>query len=393
MVTTIYVGSVPIDLDISPDGTRLYVLNNGSTLAGIGVVDLATLTLVSSLPTPFPGNAIAAGLGNRLYLLNDGSVSSNLRGIAQVDATTGEFQSLLPGDCDFLGNFQMSLDRATLFYGASAGGPFSIVSFDVSTAMPVLLQQVRLSVVGSYSQALTLSHNGKYLVYSGESNLLIPANDLNGVVGTFAGQNDGPTAFSVDDATQYQIGNLTTSGTVLTTYSTQTFDQLTSFNLPVPDSADPPYYTSFVITSSNNYAYIAGVTDISSSAPANLLLVSTRNAPFFDGSVPLSDGFYYLQFPDGTLFGYYNLNSNPYLFHIDLQFEYPIDAADGSGGIYLYDFTSETFFYTSASLFPYLYDFTLNSFLYYYPNTRIPGHYTAYPRYFYNFSTGQIISK
>ena len=171
----------------------------------------------------------------------------------------------------------------------------------------------------------------------------------------------------------------------------QTFAQLTSFNLPEPDFSSPPYYTSLAITSPNNYVYVAGLTNLLEQTPSNLLLVSTQNASFFDGSVQLSGGFYYLQFPDGNLFGYYNLNANPYLFH--LQFEYPIDAADGSGGIYLYNFTSQTFFYTNASLFPYLYDFTLNSFLYYYPNTRIPGHYTAYPRYFYNFSTGQIISK
>ena len=70
------------------------------------------------------------------------------------------------------------------------------------------------------------------------------------------------------------------------------------------------------------------------------------------------------------------------------------DAADGKSGVYLYDFASQSFFYTSPTFpFPYLYDFTLKSVLYYYPNTASAGHYTSNPRYFFNFATGKIITK
>ena len=55
--------------------------------------------------------------------------------------------------------------------------------------------------------------------------------------------------------------------------------------------------------------------------------------------------------------------------------------------MYLYDFASSTYFYTSPSFsYPYLYDFTLNAVLYYYPGT-------THPRYFYNCSTGEVITK
>ncbi|MBE7157193.1 MAG: hypothetical protein INR62_01935, partial [Rhodospirillales bacterium] len=57
------------------------------------------------------------------------------------------------------------------------------------------------------------------------------------------------------------------------------------------------------------------------------------------------------------------------------------------------DFTSSTFFYTSAGDFPYLYDFKLNSWLYYYPDKDHVGFYTKNPRYFYEFATSAIISK
>ena len=56
---------------------------------------------------------------------------------------------------------------------------------------------------------------------------------------------------------------------------------------------------------------------------------------------------------------------------------------------------SSTFFYTSPTFpFPYLYDFSLNTVLYYYPNPSEAGHYnTNGTRYFYDFATGQVITK
>ena len=120
---------------------------------------------------------------------------------------------------------------------------------------------------------------------------------------------------------------------------------------------------------------------------------------FFNWGVPVGGGFYYEQFPNGNIFGYYNLAGNgysfPFFFHADLGFEYFLDANDGYGGAYLYDFKSSDFFYTSPTFpFPYLYDFGLNAFLYYYPDPSNPGHYnTDGIRYFYDFNTQQIISK
>ena len=115
---------------------------------------------------------------------------------------------------------------------------------------------------------------------------------------------------------------------------------------------------------------------------------------FFSGEVSLGNGVYYLQFPNGTPFGYYSYLTDPYwIYHFDMGYEYWFDANDGHSGIYFYDNASTHFFYTSPSFpFPYLYDFTLNTVLYYYPDANNPGHYTTNPRYFYNFATGQIIT-
>ena len=117
---------------------------------------------------------------------------------------------------------------------------------------------------------------------------------------------------------------------------------------------------------------------------------------FFTGQNALGNGVYYLTFASGNYFGYYSFLTNPaYIYHFDLGYEYVIDANDGKSGVYLYDFASGHFFYTSPSYpFPYLYDFSLQSVLYYYPDASNPGHYnTNGVRYFYNCGTGQTISE
>jgi hypothetical protein len=121
---------------------------------------------------------------------------------------------------------------------------------------------------------------------------------------------------------------------------------------------------------------------------------------FFAGEIALGSGWYYLQFANGTPFGYYShlvvMNDPNFIYHIDMGFEYFFDANDNNSGIYFYDFTSNGFFYTSPSPsfpFPFLYDFSLNTVLYYFPDPNIQGRYTSNPRYFYNFATHQVITK
>ena len=125
--------------------------------------------------------------------------------------------------------------------------------------------------------------------------------------------------------------------------------------------------------------------------------ISYQNAfpelAFFMGEVSLGNGVYYLQFPNGTPFGYYSyLTDRRFIYHFDMGFEYWFDANNADHGIFFYDFASNHFFYTSPSTFPYLYDFNLNAWLYYLPDASNPGRYTHNPRWFYNFATGQWIT-
>lgn len=116
-------------------------------------------------------------------------------------------------------------------------------------------------------------------------------------------------------------------------------------------------------------------------------------AAFFNGSNFLGQNWYYLALASGGLFGYYNVSEYPYVLHNELGWEYVIDANDGQGGIFLYDFASNDWWYTSASFsFPYIYDFTLSTVLYYFPDSTNPGSYTKDPRYFYSFATKKVIT-
>jgi hypothetical protein len=113
-------------------------------------------------------------------------------------------------------------------------------------------------------------------------------------------------------------------------------------------------------------------------------------ALFFTGEAWVGRGVYYLELPDNTPFGYYTFVASTIFYHYDMGYEafVPGSTAD----VYLYDFTSGHWWYTSTSLFPYLYDFTLKTWIYYFPNTTSPGHYTANPRYFSNLTAGQIFT-
>ncbi len=117
---------------------------------------------------------------------------------------------------------------------------------------------------------------------------------------------------------------------------------------------------------------------------------------FFARQMPVGSDVFYLGLTDLSYFGFYTFLSDPnYLYHYDMGFEYLFDAKDGNDGVYLYDFASGGFFYTSRTFpFPYMYDFNLKTFVYYFPDPNTPGRYnTNGVRYFYQFDTGTIISK
>lgn len=164
--------------------------------------------------------------------------------------------------------------------------------------------------------------------------------------------------------------------------------------LPAALSVDP---NSGVIsgtpTALGTFPVSLGASGVDGAGQATLEIGVIDPPAFFNGADYVPDDVYYLPFADGNFFGLYTYQFYPYLYHYDLGFEYVFDARDSQNGVYLYDFASQTFWYTNPAYFPYLYDFTLKSFLYYFPDTKRPGHYTTNPRYFYDFAAGRTITK
>ncbi len=186
------------------------------------------------------------------------------------------------------------------------------------------------------------------------------------------------TAATLGYGTIFQI----TPAGVLTTLYNFAGDDGTGPNGPLLQASDGRFYGTTSDT-------------IADGSDGNLFALSVSNQPaFFQGEVALTKGVYYLQFPNTDFFGLYTFLSEPnYLYHFDLGFEYVVDAKDKQNGVFLYDFASGSFFYTSPTFpFPYLYDFSLNAVLYYYPSS-FAGRFSSNPRYFYNFATKQIITK
>ncbi len=152
-------------------------------------------------------------------------------------------------------------------------------------------------------------------------------------------------------------------------------------------------FSGFVLGSDGNF-YGTALED--NGSVFELSIVS--HPAFFAYQAPLGDGLYYLSFASGNAFGYYTFQTDPnYLYHLDLGPEYFVDAKDGKDGLYLYDFRSNGFFYTSPTFpFPYLYDFNLQSVVYLFPDPANAGRYATTAdakRYFYDFATGKIIVK
>jgi hypothetical protein len=178
------------------------------------------------------------------------------------------------------------------------------------------------------------------------------------------------------------VGYILHYGTTSHTY-TNSLNAGTNTTIKVTNlKANLNYY--FSVTAYNS----AGV----ESAKSNEILSRTAPAGFFVNQSALTTNSQYLQFNNGTPFGYFTDNAYPWINHQDLGTLYVIDATDGKSGVYFYDSTTKHYLYTNPSVFPSLYDVNLKNWLTYYSDSTRPGHYTTGPRQFYDQTTKQVMA-
>ncbi len=348
---------------IAVDDTHRRVYVTGGTTANnsqtgvVFVLDADANTLVATITSPRPGalGGLAVNPVTRRVYATGGAGSNSA--VIIMDGATNTVVTTVPSTSLFPGRIAVNTKTNKVFVATTDGDLHSIQIIDGA----------KDAAAGGFSD--------------GSLNPFSNAYDV-------AVDEDSNTVFVLDDS----VSSRDRTGGVLAFDAGNGYRQIGQVELgylPFSLAFDPGTHRLFV---SNNYDGTVSVVQPDS-------LGGASHPPFFTGEVPLSNGVYYLAFPaSGTFFGYYSYLSDPrFIFHFDLGYEYWFDnnANDGRAGIFFYDFKSGGFFYTSPTFpFPYLYDFSLNAVLYYFPDPQNPGRYnTNGVRYFYNYATGQIISK
>ncbi len=208
----INIGSNPNALALSPDGSKLYVADSGSSF--IGVLDTQTLTTLD--PILVPGGAhpqdIVFGNNNRLFVLANG--------IQQIDATTGATAGpTATGISYYGGTLEITPDRNTLFYGQQGLSPTTMYKINASGNTLSVASSI---TTGSNGHDVALNHAGTVVAHPNGAPYsigLMRTSDL-ATLGTL---NTGPypveLAFSPDDLVAYAY--IDTVG--IRTYSTSSF--------------------------------------------------------------------------------------------------------------------------------------------------------------------------
>jgi YVTN family beta-propeller protein len=203
--STVFVGSRPTNIALSPHGSKAYIAN--STTNFVVVFDTQTQTVVNSFLLPEHPQDVVFGNQNRLWVLGENQ-------IFQIDATTGastgpSISGYNGGVFIYSGSLEISPDRNTLYYGDYGLSPSTMYKINVSGSTPVLVRQTLFGTGGSNGEDLTLSHNGSFICYTtgAGQNLYDIAKFRTSDFASLGSFNTGPypqaLAFSPDDSVVY----------------------------------------------------------------------------------------------------------------------------------------------------------------------------------------------
>jgi len=273
LVTTVFVGSNPRGMALSPDGATLFVATAGATQ--LARIDTSTLQLLAPILLPTLPYDVEVGSNGIAYV----TPYSQSLGIMRVDTATAQYLN------DFaLGVFiygggllEISPDKNTLYFANVGLSPGTLAAYDLTTPAPTLKYMNPHGSLGSNGQDLALSSDGSFISYAcGGGNFsydIFKISTANfGVLGSF---NTGPypreITFGVADQRAFAVH---TAG-IIDVFDTQTF-------LNVRSISTPAEARELVVDASGRYLFAAFDTDL-----RVWDLEESLGTPFCGGSVAL----------------------------------------------------------------------------------------------------------
>ncbi len=199
-------GSIPTGLDFSPDGNTAYVTNQGSQ--NVGVIDVASAQQVATIPTPGGESPFVVRVspdGSRLF------ISTNTTTVYIVDTQTRQVIGSV--QVGFAPNgFAVHPDGRIIYVSASFGG--SVTEVDMFTGAVL-----RTFTVGGIAQDMAVTRDGQRLYVANGSGFLTEIDLQSGqqtATITLAGAafgigvtpDDGQAYISLPDQGLVQVFNL-----------------------------------------------------------------------------------------------------------------------------------------------------------------------------------------
>lgn len=134
VVAMIFSGSNPHGCDVSADGNYLAVANSGTTIHGISIIDLRTLSHVRYIATTYNPRDVAIGESNIVYALELASPRWDSLINAYTLAGTQLSGSITDDETDFYsGSLQIAPDRKSLAYYQNGVSSSDWYRMDLST--------------------------------------------------------------------------------------------------------------------------------------------------------------------------------------------------------------------------------------------------------------------
>ena len=216
----IFTGSQPWQMAITPDGSKLYVVNGYTQL--LSVVDTATNTKVNDLVLPDYVLDVEVAADGQLFLLHSDWVK-------KLDPTTGEVgPDLIGRSYASPGDLRLNAAKDRLYLASTSGSPNPLYEFDLTVDPPALLFNSRNLEYYGNGQDIDLSNDSEHIVFSAglPGRIAVYRTSDMAIVGTFNTGSSGAVTYAPDDSVVYSAHDYYE----IELYDTQTFLPLVTIN-------------------------------------------------------------------------------------------------------------------------------------------------------------------